>query len=123
MRISRVGLCFPRGEEFGGIKVEQSRGGFEFSLGFVHGINATGSPPAMGSLPARKNPNHPEYRSAWAFYDPELIRCKKPGKKKTQQQKKSLEGQSGDGKEAISRFFSCSGGGIHQKSRNWEEIF
>lgn len=47
--------------------------------------------------------------SAGAFYDPELIRCKIPEKKKNQQQKKSLEGQSGDGKEAISRFFPARG--------------
>lgn len=111
MRISRVGSCFPRGEEFGGTKVEQSRGGFEFSLGFVHGINAIGSPPALGSLPTRKNPNYPEYRStsAGAFYDPELIRCKIPEKKKPNNKKKSLEGQSGDGKKAISRFFPARG--------------
>lgn len=112
MRISRLGSCFPRGEEFGGTKVEQSRGGFEFSLGFVHGINAIGSPPALGSLPTRKNPNYPEYRStsAGAFYDPELIRCKNPEKKPNPTTKKNpWKDKAGTGKRRFPDFFLLGG--------------
>lgn len=104
-------MCFPRGEEFGGIRVEQSRGGFEFSLGFVHGINAIGSPPALGSLPTRKNPNYPEYgsTSAGAFYDPELIRRKIPEKKNPNNKKNPWKDKAGTGKRRFPDFFPARG--------------